>query len=69
MQPPHGLLEQFQRPWQGQEDDLVATKLKVKPVAGAFGMDGQEFCSACVPVLDGVVFVYGCNFELPLKLG
>ena len=57
MQAPDGLLVQFERPGQGQEDDMVPTVLEVEAVTCRLGVDGKQCDLASVPALDGVVIV------------
>jgi hypothetical protein len=57
MQAPDGLLVQFERPGQGQEDDVASSMLKVKAVASRLGVDGEKRDLTSVPSFDGVVVV------------
>ncbi len=69
MQAPDGLLVQFKRPGQGQEDDVVSSVLEVESVPCRLRMDGKERDLAPVPALDGAVVVKGRKFEPPLEFG
>jgi hypothetical protein len=70
MQAPDCLLVQFERPGQGQEDDVVASVLEVKTVARRLGVDGKQPDLTSVPALDGVVIIE-CDkpFKPSLKFG
>jgi hypothetical protein len=41
MQAPDGLFVQFERPGQGQEDNVVSSVLEVEAVACGLGVDSQ----------------------------
>jgi hypothetical protein len=57
MQAPDGLLVQFKRPGQGQEDDMSSSVLEVEAVACRLGVDGKQPDLASVPALNGVVVI------------
>jgi len=57
VQPADGLLEKLQRPWQGQEDQLAAAFLKVKPMPCAGRVGQKDRNRARIPSINGAPLV------------
>jgi hypothetical protein len=70
VQPPNGLLVEFQRPRQGQEHHVAAAELQVQTVAGRLRVRQQQFDLARVPAVDGLRLVQASRaWVAALQLG